>query len=76
MTRQMLFFQSGFRANHSTSLCSPFLTDKILKRFGEGLSTGMILIDLQKAFDTIDQEILLQNLRAFRFSKESNYTVV
>ena len=31
-----------------------FLTDKVLKRFDEGLLTGMILIDLQKAFDAID----------------------
>ena len=47
----------------------PYLTDKILKGFDEDLLTGMILIDLQKAFDTIDHEILLQKLKAIRFSK-------
>ena len=45
------------------------LTDKVLKGSDEGLLTGMILIDLQKAFDTIDHEILLQKLKDIRFSK-------
>ena len=62
-------YQSGFRANHSTNLCLSFLTDKVLKGFDEGLLTGIILIDLQKAFDTVDHEILLQKLKAIRFSK-------
>ena len=53
-------YQSGFRGNHSTNLCLSFLTDKILKGFDKGLLTGMILIDLQKAFGTIDQEILFK----------------
>ena len=47
-------YQSGFRVNDSTNLCLSFLTDKVLKRLDEGLLTGMILIDLQKAFDAID----------------------
>ena len=46
-----------------------FLTDKVLKGFDEGLLAGMILINLQKAFDTIDHEILLHKLKAIRFSK-------
>ena len=49
----------------------PFLTDKVLKGFDEGLLIGMILIDLQKAFDTIDHEILLQKLTAMKFSKSN-----
>ena len=53
--------QSGFRGNHSTNLCWSFLTNKVLKEVGEGMLTGMILIDLQKTFDTMDHEILLQN---------------
>ena len=48
-----------------------FLTDKILKEFDEGLLTGMILIDLQKAFDTIDHQILLRKLKAIKFSEST-----
>ena len=62
-------YQSGFRANLSTNHCLSFLTDNILEGFNEGLLTGMILIDLQRAFDTIDHKILLQKLQAVRFSK-------
>ena len=64
-------YQSGFRGNHSTNLCLSFLTDKILKVFDKGLLTGMIVIDLQKAFDTIDHEILLQKLKAIKFSEST-----
>ena len=48
-----------------------FLADKILKWFDKGLLTGMILIELQKAFDTIDYEILLQKLKAIKFSEST-----
>ena len=60
-----------FRKNHSTDYCLSFLHDKILKGFDQGLMTGMILIDLQKAFDTIDHDVLLQKLYAIVFSKHS-----
>ena len=62
-------YQSGFRTNHSINLCLPFLTDKILKGFDEGLLTGMILIDLQKAFGTINHEVLFKTLKAMGFSE-------
>ena len=44
-----------------------FLHDTILKGFDKGLMTGMILIDLQKAFDTINHDILLKRLSAIGF---------
>ena len=62
-------YQSGFRSGHSTDTCLSYLNDKILKSFDEGKITGMILIDLQKAFDTINHKILLDKLVYLGFSK-------
>ena len=71
-SRNLLYnYQSGFHKNQSSDFWLSFLNDKILKRFDQGLKTGMILIDLQKAFDTIDHGILLQKFYAIGFSKNS-----
>ena len=64
-------YQSGFRKNHSTDTFLAYLTNKILTGFDSGLLTGMILIDLQKAFDTINHNILLRKMSALRFSDRS-----
>ena len=56
-------FQSGFRQNHLTNLCFSHLTKKILKGFDEDLLTEMILIDLQKAFGTVNRKVLLRKLK-------------
>jgi len=45
------------------------LNNKIVTGFESGLFTGMILIDLQKAFDTIDHEILINKMEYLGFSK-------
>ena len=44
------------------------MNDKILKGFDDGLVTGMILIGFQKAFDTINHDILLKKLSIIGFS--------
>ena len=62
-------FQSGFRKNFSTDSCLSYLNNKIVTGFESGLHTGMILIDLQKAFDTIDHEILIAKMEFLGFSK-------
>ena len=66
-------FQSGFRKYHSTDFCLSYLTEKISSGFKAGLLTEMILIDIQKEFDTIDHYILLQKLSSFGFSNEVIY---
>ena len=63
-------YQSGFRSNFSTDSCLAYLCDLITKGFDSGVYTGMILIDLQKAFDTIDHEILLCKMKFIGFSEK------
>ena len=53
-------FQSGFPKFHSTDSCLSYLQDKVAKGFDLGLLTKMILINLQKAFDTIDHKRLIE----------------
>ena len=48
-----------------------FLNDRLLKGFDDVLVTGMILIDLQKVFDTINYDILLKKLSIIGFSNHN-----
>ena len=61
-------YQSGFRADQSTYTCLSQLTDMILNCPENRKHTGMILINLQKAFDTLDHKILLDRTKCIGFS--------
>jgi len=52
-------FQSGFRKSHSTDSCLLFLTDYIKREVDKGNFCGMVMLDLQKAFDTVDHCVLM-----------------
>ena len=56
--------QSGFRRNFSTDTCLIYLSDYIRSQSALGNYTGMALIDVQKAFDTVDHDILCHKLRS------------
>ena len=47
------------------------LSNQILKGFESGVSTRMILIDLQKAFDTLDYDILLDKMKYLGFTSKT-----
>ena len=58
--------QSGFRRNHSceTALCK--LVDMWTSNMESGLINGAVFIDLRKAFDMVDTDLLLRKLAVYR----------
>ena len=46
-------YQSGFRSKHHVNICLAHLSNQISKGFKTRKSTGMILIDPHKSFDTL-----------------------
>ena len=63
--------QSEFYKNHSKDTSLAHLTDKILTGFDSGLLIRLTLINLQKAFDTRNHDILLKKTSALTFSDHS-----
>ena len=59
------YSQHGFRKLHSTETASLEFIDKITKHLDSGKFPIAIFIDLSKAFDTIDHNILLQKLHYY-----------
>ena len=55
-------YQSGFRNGHSTDTAVSFVSDFILEEVAKKNYVGAVLIDLKKAFDTVDHTILLKKL--------------
>lgn len=57
--------QYGFRTNHSTELAAIDLIEKIISNMDNGRTPLCIFIDMSKAFDTLNHNILINKLKHY-----------
>ena len=57
-----ILLQSGFRTSHSTDTAVLCVSDYILEELSKGQYVRAVLVDLKKAFDTVDHGIFLKKL--------------
>ena len=65
-------YQYGFRKLYSTTLALVEFTDTITRYLDEGKYCISIFVDLTKAFDTVDHEILLHKLEHYGIRGHAN----
>ena len=54
--------QFGFRREHSTDQAAIVMTDKVTKALNKNLKVASVFLDMSKAFDCVDHNILLHKL--------------
>ena len=64
--------QSGFRKKFSTQTSLHRLTEFVYESLSNSKVVGMVALDLQKAFDTVDHCILLQKLNHYGVKDKSH----
>ena len=60
--------QHGFRPGYSTESAGIELIDRLKQNIDKGHASLCVFMDLSKAFDTIDHQILLEKLKYYGLS--------
>ena len=58
--------QSGFRKGHSTEFALILMIESWLIAINDGKFVGCLMVDFRKAFDYVDHNLLLQELRLYK----------
>ena len=58
-------FQSGFRKGHSTLQAIAEITDNLRNAIDDNLYSCGVVLDFSKAFDTVNQTILLKKMERY-----------
>ena len=64
--------QFGFRSKHSAEHALIILIETVKKYLDDGEIVYGVFIDLQKVFDTVNHEILLENLKHYGIRSKQN----
>ena len=62
---------SGFRKNYNTQYCLNYMLEKWKNTLDKGKHVGAVCMDLSKAFDTINHDLLIAKLEVYGFSNNA-----
>ena len=68
--------QYGFRRGHSTEQAITQLNNWVLESMDEGNVTGLLFVDISKAFDSLNHKVLLRKLNHLGVSKPQSGLVI
>lgn len=57
--------QSGFRCKHSCEIALQWIITSWKKTIGEGKMIGVVFLDLKRAFEIVDRDILIHKLERY-----------